>query len=479
MRFMNNDLSNFLTYLSFKMDTLREQEENPLTLNISLCEEHLRILETMKEEKVEALKKAMPKKANTKTRDVPKVLFKADGCLSVLGESWYDQLRELKLPKDTQTLTYVDSYEDGNPNSHVQIKEWFYGLGWKPRTWKYERNKVTGEEKKIPQVKYPKGHDREGDLCDSVMDLVKKDPAIELYGGLSVISHRISVLNGFMNAQVNGKVVSSAQGFTNTLRLKHRAPVCNLPGVEAEYGEWCRDVLVPEDGYVFVGADVSSLESTTKCHYMYPHDPEYVKEMSEEGFDEHINLAKFAGAITQEDEDRYRAGNGSDLKPIRKKFKPANYAGIYGVQKKTLSRQTGMTEAESQDLLDAYWNRNWAVKQVAKEQYVKTLRDGSMYLKNPINGFYYSLRNEKDIFSTLNQGSGDYVFNVWLMFCRKMGIKVHMNYHDEWLTSVPQDKAQEVFDISEKAMVKVNEALKLNKTVTADAQAGYSYAECH
>ena len=60
-----------------------------------------------------------------------------------------------------------------------------------------------------------------------------------------------------------------------------------------------------------------------------------------------------------------------------------------------------------------------------------------------------------------------------------MGIKVHMNYHDEWLTSVPQDKAKEVFDISDKAMVKVNESLKLNKTVTADAQAGYSYAECH
>ena len=476
---MNQDLSNFLKYLSFKMDTLREQEENPLTLNVSLCQDHLDVLGTLKTEKVEALRKAMPQKVNTKTREIPKVLFKADGCLSKLGESWFDQLRELKLPKDTQVLNYVDSYEDGNPDSPVQIKEWLYGLGWKPRTFKYQRNKKTGEEKKIPQVR------KDGLLCESVRELVKKDPAIELYDGLSVISHRIGVLNGFMNAQKDGKVIASASGFTNTLRLKHRAPVVNLPGVEATYGKWCRDVLVPEDGYVFVGADVTSLEDTLKQHYIYPHDPEFVEEMNTEGFDPHLTLAVLAGAITEDDYQFYINYKGGDdsrykiIKSVRHPFKVVNYSAQYQVGKKTLARNSGMSEKEAQKLLDTYWEKNKAIVTVSKEQYVKTLPDGSMYLKNPINGFYYSLRNERDTFSTLVQGSGDYVFNVWLMFCRKMGIKVHMNYHDEWLASVPQDKAKGVFDISEKAMDKLNEALKLNKVVAADAQAGYSYAECH
>ena len=479
MRFMDKDLEKFLTYLSFKMDTLREQEENPLTLDVSRCEEHLEVLGAMKEEKVRALKKAMPKKANTKKKDKPKVLFKADGSLSVHGERWYELLRELKLPTDVETLTYVDSYEDGNPDSHVQIKEWFFGLGWKPRTFKYDRDKVTGEEKKIPQVR------KDGLLCDSVRVLVSKDPAIELYDGLSVISHRIGVLKGFMNAQKDGKVVAGASGFTNTLRLKHRAPVVNLPSVDATYGEWCRDVLVPEEGRIFIGADVTSLEDTLKQHYIYPHDPAFVEEMNTEGFDPHLTLAVLADAITEEDYQFYINYNGGDdsrhkgIKSVRQPFKVVNYSAQYQVGKKTLARNSGMSEKEAQKLLDTYWEKNWAIVTVSKEQYIRTLRDGSMYLKNPINGFYYSLRNDKDIFSTLNQGSGDYVFNVWLMFCRKMGIKVHMNYHDEWLTSVPQDNAQEAYDISEKAMVKVNEALKLNKTVTADAQAGYSYAECH
>jgi hypothetical protein len=123
--------------------------------------------------------------------------------------------------------------------------------------------------------------------------------------GLTVLSHRIGVLKGFLNARNGNKVVSSAGGFTNTLRLQHRAPVVNLPGVEADYGEWCRGVLVPESGKVMIGADVVSLEDTLKQHYIQPYDPEYVEEMDTEGFDPHVSLAVEAGRITQDEYDFY------------------------------------------------------------------------------------------------------------------------------------------------------------------------------
>jgi DNA polymerase I-like protein with 3'-5' exonuclease and polymerase domains len=164
---------------------------------------------------------------------------------------------------------------------------------------------------------------------------------------------------------------------------------------------------------------------------------------------------------------------------IRKPFKTVNYAAQYSVGKKTLARNSGMTEKEAQALLDTYWQKNWAVQKVAKEQYVKTLKDGTMWLKNPINGFYYSLRYDKDRFSTLVQGTGDYVFNLWTMFCRKEGIVLHMNYHDEWLTSVFEGSQDQVHKKAQKAMDKVNEVLQLNKEIRMDAQEGYSYAECH
>lgn len=160
-------------------------------------------------------------------------------------------------------------------------------------------------------------------------------------------------------------------------------------------------------------------------------------------------------------------------------MKTVNYACQYNVGAKTLARNSGMSEREAKVLIDVYWKKNWAVKKVAEEQYVKTLKDGSMWLKNPINGFYYSLRYERDTFSTLVQGSGDYVFNYWAMLCRRRGIKVLLTMHDEWLTEVPIGQEQDTIRLATEAMEELNERLQLNKTIRMDAQVGKSYANCH
>jgi hypothetical protein len=471
---MNSDSLKLIRYLSFKMDCLREQEANPLTLDVETCENYLSQLEQMKGEKVEALKKAMPRNPITKKKEKPKVMHKKDGSLSSHGERWFELLRELKLPETTAgPVTFIDSYEDGNPNSSDQVKSWLFSLGWKPRTWKYVRDKVTGDERRIEQVR------KDGHLCDSVRVLLSKDPAIELLDGLTVISHRIGVLKGFLNARSGNKVVAGAGGFTNTLRLQHRAPVVNLPGIEAVYGDWCRGVLVsPDDNHVLCGADVSSLEDMTKRHYIKPLDPQFVEDMSGEGYDAHLDLALYAGAVTQEDIDKHNSGE-INLKPLRSKFKAANYSCVYGVGAAKLARETGMREREAKQLIEAYWDRNWSVKQVAKNQYVKTLKDGSMWLKNATSGFYHNLRYDKDRWSTTNQSTGVYVFDMWVMFCRKMGLTINMQYHDEILFVVKKGDEQQTSEILHKAMQKVNEHLKLNVTIEIEEQYGQSYASVH
>ena len=471
---MNSDILRFIRYLSFKMDCLREQEANPLTLDVAKCEQHLSELEAMKEEKTEALKEAMPKNPITKKKEKPKVIYKADGSLSKHGETWFNLLRELKLPDDTAgPVTYVDGYEDGNPNSTDQVKSWLSSLGWKPRTWKYIRNKTTGEERKIEQVR------KNGLLCESVRELVSKDPAIEMLDGLTVISHRIGVLKGFLNNEKGGKVVASAGGFTNTLRLQHRAPVVNLPGVEASWGAEIRGCIVAKDAEnVLVGADVSSLEDMTKRHYIKPLDPQFVEDMSRGGYDAHLDLALHAGAVTQEDIDKHNTGE-INLKSLRSKYKAANYSCVYGVGAPKLARETGMKEREAKALIDAYWDRNWAVKKVAKNQYVKTLKDGSMWLKNSVSGFYHNLRYEKDRWSTTNQSTGVYVFDMWVGLCRAMGLTISMQYHDEVLFNVKKGDEERVSKILHEAMAKVNEKLKLNVTIEIEEQYGDSYAAVH
>ncbi len=500
---LSPDILRFLRYLSFRADCLREQQANPLTIDLEKAQRHYDELSKMIEEKTEALAEVMPNVPN-EIKNKPKNPYKKDGSYSEHGKKWYQLLKKLGLPENTEGPV-VSSWKKGNPQSTQQIKDWLYSLNWQPCTFKYERNKLTGDERRIPQVRYVAQSDpRKGQLTESVLRLKDREPAVEILEGLTVAQHRRGIFEGFLSeSSASGKCVASAGGLTNTLRLKHRKPIVNLPGVDAAWGKEIRGCIVApeptieyvptnlnveysqEDGkyrevdHVLCGADIVSLESSTKRHLMWPHDPEYVTEMSKPGFDEHINLAKFAGAVTQEDEDRYSRGEGQDLKPIRSKFKPANYAGVYGIGAKGLSRQTGMSERDCGKLLKAYWERNWAVKKVAEEQYVKTLKDGSMWLKNPVSGFYYSLRYEKDIFSTLNQGTGVFIFDSWVMRMRKKGINPQLSYHDEVLFAIPKGQEEQAKEALEEAMREVNESLKLNVTIGVDCQFGRTYSECH
>jgi len=102
-----------------------------------------------------------------------------------------------------------------------------------------------------------------------------------------------------------------------------------------------------------------------------------------------------------------------------------------------------------------------------------------MWLKNPVSGFYYSLRYDKDRFSTLNQGLGVYIFDLWVANMRKLGVHPQAQVHDEVLFSVPKGQEKQTEELLKEAMRKVNETLKLNVTIGADAEFGESYAAVH
>lgn len=169
------------------------------------------------------------------------------------------------------------------------------------------------------------------------------------------------------------------------------------------------------------------------------------------------------------------------IKEVRTNYKVVNYSGIYGVGAPKLSRESGLPLKEARKLLEDYWERNWSVKVIAKEQYIKTLKDGSMWLKNPVSGFYHSLRYEKDIFSTLNQSTGVYCFDVWVANCAAAGVEIPMQYHDEILAECDDDE-QSIKDTKERmqnAIIKTNEKVKLNVQLSIDVQTGYDYASVH
>lgn len=218
--------------------------------------------------------------------------------MSVAGEEWFTFIADRGLSPDYDgVVDYIKDWKEPNPNSHDQIKSWLYSLGWEPSTFQYKRDKDTGDVRKIAQVAQDKT--KGPGLCPSVKKLIAKEPKLELLNGLSILTHRISILNGFLeNVDDKGYIKAEIQGLTNTLRFKHKT-IVNLPGVQNPYGEDIRGCLICPDGYELCGSDMSSLEDRLKQHYIWPYDPEYVKEMSKPDFDPHLDLALSANALTE------------------------------------------------------------------------------------------------------------------------------------------------------------------------------------
>jgi hypothetical protein len=460
-----------IDYLTFKLQCAREQEELQWKLDVPKAEAAYEEISRLKEEKVEQLAEAMPKRVLTRMVMQPKVMHKKDGELSSHGEKWVGLCKEYKQALTSIGIKINTGEERGNPNSNDQVKDWLYSLGWKPRTYKFVRDKKTGDERQIEQVR--KG----SELCSSIRDLASVDPAVDLLDGLTVLTHRAGILKSFLECHKDGYLQAGIAGLTNTFRFKHFKPLVNLPSVDKPYGDVIRGCLTCPDDYVLCGADMTSLEDTTKRHYMKPLDPDYVEEMSREGFDPHLDLALHAGVITQDDIDKHNSGERS-LKALRKNYKVVNYSATYGVGAPKLARETGMSKGEAKTLLAAFWSRNWAIEKVASTVRVREVMDG-MWLLNPVSGFWYSLRSDKDRFSTLNQSTGVFCFDTWVAICRKNGVKAVGQFHDEIIALVKKGDEGKVENIMHEAAKKLNDKVKLNVPLGTDVQFGNTYADIH
>lgn len=464
----------FIDYLMFKMSCARKQEELGWKLDVQKVKASIEKLSLDKEKKTQELIEAMPKVAVYAEKKKPAKPYKINGELSKSGEEWFAFLKEQSLPANREeSVTYIKGWKEPNPNSSDQIKDWLFSLGWKPATFDYKKTD-TGDTRTIPQVQQDKA--KGPGLCESVKALFDKEPKLELLEGLSILTHRLSILHGFLdNVDENGYVQAQIQGFTNTLRFKHKVLV-NLPGVDKLYGSDIRGCLVAPDGYELAGSDMTALEDNTGRHYMFPYDPDYVEEMSKEGYDPHLDLARSSRKITEE--EYHQGREDKRIKLIRKNYKAGNYACKYGAQAKKLALTLGISVKEAQEIVDAYWDRNWSVKEVADACETKVCL-GQMWLYNPISKFWYSLRHDKDRFSTLNQGTGVYCFDTYLKYVIDNGPPIIGQFHDEWIAPIRLGNRERLQAHVDKAIQLANEELGLNVKLTVGLAFGENYAEIH
>lgn len=486
-----------IRFLSEAMKTIAQQEQYGIKLDIEKCKENIEILDKLAQTKIEILKSIMPKIPVEVLRKKPNSLYKKDGSLSISGANWKRLTDGCGLPIEYEgSIKEILKYEEANPLSVQQTKAYLFSIGWNPEIY-VDSISTKGEVKQVEQIK-----DKDKNLCKSVLALIEKVPELSALADLSTILHRKAYLIGFLkNVKPNGYIQAQIAGLTNTIRFRHKTLV-NLIKVSAPFGEYVRPVLTCEANEVFVGSDLSSLENYTRTNFIADIDPKAIDILSDPDYDTHCQLGIYAGLMLQEEEDFYKwykkgtkdrntlpdvfkVYNDEELSEqftrinlIRNKSKTTSYSALYGIGKKKLAKELKISEKEAQQLLDGYWRLNNSVKVFADSCQTKTVRN-QLWVLNPGNGYWYTLRKEFDIFSTVNQGFGSYLHILWCRNVRSLGVKIVGNFHDEILTVCKSEDYEDTKAKLLKAIEMTNLQTKLRVPIKIDVQKGSNYGEVH
>lgn len=502
-----------IKYLNHKMDILRLQDKNKLFIDVEACQKNLDFLQAILVEKEEELKKIMPKVPVKAIKNKPKVLFKKDGSLSAAHIKWLEFLRACSLPEETEgPVEYIRSYKEPNPQSSQQVKDFLFSKNWKPKIFK------DGANGKVPQLR-----DDNKELCSSITTLLSDYPELEALSGMSVAKHREGYLKSFLDkADENNQVTAWAHAFTRTLRLKHVAPCVNLPKPSATYGELVRSVIVAPEGYVCIGADLSSIEDKCKQISIYNYDPEYVKEMNFKGWDAHLALGLKAGFFTEDEVQFYKWFKSKDKEDVigscpesflglnleeqeeafhlldlkRQTSKTGTYSLTYGCGIAKLMEATDLNRKESTALHKGYWDLNFSVKQFAKDRITKKVK-GTNWLRlnkkaggikqvneltwiwNEYTNLWLFLKNDKDRFSACNQSYGVKVFDVWGYILKLKGLESSYSAHDEYLFYCREEEVDKYIEILKQSVIELNNYFKPPVPLEIDYKIGKNYAEVH
>lgn len=162
----------------------------------------------------------------------------------------------------------------------------------------------------------------------------------------------------------------------------------------------------------------------------------------------------------------------------RKKGKATNYSATYGAGAATIARAAGVSLREGEKLHKAYWKLNWSIPASAEKVTTKTC-NRRRWLLNPVSGLWYSLRHTKDIWSTLNQGTGVYCFDMWVKHVRSKKLPIIGQMHDEIIGLVRKGLRERATAVCKWAVGEVNKELKLNRELDVDIQFGDSYSDIH
>jgi DNA polymerase-1 len=294
----------------------------------------------------------------------------------------------------------------------------------------------------------------------AVIHLARTAPSLEdrrhlrLYAGYPDIKakeHEMSwktaaKLQGFYQAMpdhaaVDGRVHTQLGATTRTQRLASKNP--NMQNVPPTV----RDIFIAEPGRVLLSKDFASLEWRILAHIVAKRygDLSLAEEIGQ-GLDPHQSTAD---GMTQ------RLGR----QVTRAAAKILNYSINYGKTAKGLSVQLEVSEAEAEEMLQAFSEARPGVAQwlhdavdfVKGREYCRTLLGRFIPIPEIRGNRWDRMAAERKALNYPIQGSAADIVSMAMIHCselynnrlREMGCRLLLQIHDELLFSVPEDCAAE------------------------------------
>lgn len=411
---------------------------------------------------------------------------------------YFEPIRKLDsvlIPKrDNKTLGYkkgvpVEKYviEEFNPNSNAQIVERLKTkYGWEPSEFTDKGNPRMDEEvlSDIDQTKIPE---------------------VGLLIEFKLVSKRLSQLSEGEQAWIakvkpDGKIYGAVNTCgAATRRCTHFGPnLAQVPGNKAPYGEECRELFSPPEGYVQVGCDAKQLELRTLAHYFYPYDNGVYATAAISGdkslkTDIHWMNAIALGLLSMYHDGLLHGISKEDA--VRDAGKTVFYADVYGAGTEKEGRIVTKSWDKQENtrmgkLLKENLNRGLPALPKLREDITRVINSKGYLLD--FDRMKFKIRSPHSALNELNQRAGAIIMKRALVILDgqlqntlklKPGVDYEfmLNIHDEWQIAVnPNVVSPDVVgEFARKAITLAGEFYGLKCPLDGDYHVGKNWKETH
>ena len=259
------------------------------------------------------------------------------------------------------------------------------------------------------------------------------------------------------DGRVHGRVITNG---AVTGRMTHQSPnMAQVPSVNSEYGEDCRNCWIVPEGRRLVGVDASGLALRMLAHYM--------------GDEEFTNVL-----LRDDIHTRNQTAAGLATRPQAKTF---IYAFLYGAGDAKIGSIVGGTAKDGSDLR-ARFLRNTPALEALRERVGQASRKG--YLIG-LDGRRLWIRSEHSALNTLLQAAGAIIMKKALVLLddyatqHKIDYRFVGNVHDEIQSEVVTEQAEKFGWLAVECIKAAGLSFELRCPLDGEYKVGSTWTETH